>query len=482
MGFDIFVLVILLITTFRGAAKGVAWQLAGIGALVLCFMFATPLSLSLAPLIKLAPPLNRWVAMLAIYLVFSFGTFAVARGFREALEKAKFVEFDRHLGALFGLAKGIVIALVITFFAVAMSQSARDYILKTHTGFAAAHIMEALRPVMPRELHDILEPYIHQLDAIDPRLGRHDDEEELIDETSELSPQSEGQGRGNGYQPIPRPGRKESSRDPFFEEPSETEKYAPPGETPSPPDVTENQEPQSILDTIPALARQLAPAVKNEVMKVFENTLAEHRDQFLEELSQATPDAVLDLARSWRKGTPPQKRLNTPPENFEDLDPEQMNSEDFAPQVPLTKPNTPGRNRPDSSSNLTNRPTIRKPVIGDDDFRDNPLDAQTNKDWSAHRQKLLQDIARIFTSSPSLQAKKMTEIDTLVLGLPDPVVAGVLEDWLSDLRGDEVDPDSHTDVTSKLDIRIARQLERLGIKREDLSQDWQTRLERFLRN
>ena len=104
--FDLFICAMLLFTTIRGAAKGVAWQLAGIGALVLCFMFATPLSLSLAPMIKLAPPLNRWVAMLGIYLVFSFGTFAIARGFRGALEKAKFVEFDRHLGALFGLFKG----------------------------------------------------------------------------------------------------------------------------------------------------------------------------------------------------------------------------------------------------------------------------------------------------------------------------------------------------------------------------------------
>ena len=110
MGFDLFIGAILLITTIRGAAKGVAWQLAGIGALVLCFLFATPLSLTIAPMIKLAPLLNRWVAMLGIYLVFSFGTFAIARGFREALEKAKFVEFDRHMGALFGLFKGAIMA------------------------------------------------------------------------------------------------------------------------------------------------------------------------------------------------------------------------------------------------------------------------------------------------------------------------------------------------------------------------------------
>src|SRR5687768_5200953 len=75
MAFDLCMLAVLVFTTVRGAMKGVAWQLAAIAALVLCFLFATPLSVVVAPLIHVDPPLNRWIAMLAIYLVFSFGCF-----------------------------------------------------------------------------------------------------------------------------------------------------------------------------------------------------------------------------------------------------------------------------------------------------------------------------------------------------------------------------------------------------------------------
>ncbi|MEO1995094.1 MAG: hypothetical protein ABGZ17_07450, partial [Planctomycetaceae bacterium] len=67
-------------------------------------------------------------------------------------------------GSLLGFAKGILACLMLTFFVVTLSPSARDHILGSHSGHAAAVIMDRLHPVMPTELQTILEPYIHQLD------------------------------------------------------------------------------------------------------------------------------------------------------------------------------------------------------------------------------------------------------------------------------------------------------------------------------
>jgi Colicin V production protein len=185
MWYDLVVLAILVLATIRGAVKGVVWQLAVIAALVLCFVFAGSLSLSIAPHIGVDPPLNRWIAMFALYVVFAFVAFGVARGLRSWIEKAKFVEFDRHLGAVLGFAKGIVIALVLTFFAATLADRApglRDTIFHSWSGQAAAIIMDRLHPVMPTELHDVLEPYIHRLDRPEldlrhshgPRVGQAD--------------------------------------------------------------------------------------------------------------------------------------------------------------------------------------------------------------------------------------------------------------------------------------------------------------------
>jgi uncharacterized membrane protein required for colicin V production len=164
MWYDLLMLAILGFTTIRGAAKGMAWQLAAIAALVLCFAFATPLSLVVAPAINLDPPLNRWVAMLGIYLAFSFGCFSIARLLRGWLEAVKFTEYDRHLGALFGFVKGATLCLVITFFAVCLSETACHAIMKTRSGYVAGEVLEQLAIVMPVELRTVLHPHLVHFD------------------------------------------------------------------------------------------------------------------------------------------------------------------------------------------------------------------------------------------------------------------------------------------------------------------------------
>lgn len=164
MYYDLVMLAIVAYTTIRGAAKGMAWQLAAIAALVLCFGFAAPASVAVAPAIPFDAPLNRWVAMLAIYLAFSFVCFGLARMWRGWLEALKFEEYDRHLGALFGMLKGAVICLVITFFTVCIAPSARNSVLSSRSGSIAGTVLDQLAVVMPAELGRALAPYLKRYD------------------------------------------------------------------------------------------------------------------------------------------------------------------------------------------------------------------------------------------------------------------------------------------------------------------------------
>lgn len=164
MGYDAGMLVIVAWSAIRGAAKGIAWQLAAIAALVLCFLFATPLSLVVAPAISVEPPLNRWIAMLGIYVAFSFACFAIARMLRGWLEAAKFEEYDRHLGALFGFLKGATICLVISFFAVCLSETSREFALHSYSGQLAGKVLDQLPLIMPAELDAVLAPSLRRFD------------------------------------------------------------------------------------------------------------------------------------------------------------------------------------------------------------------------------------------------------------------------------------------------------------------------------
>ena len=167
MWYDLLVVGVLVFAVVRGAKKGIVWQLATIAALVLCFAFSETLSAAIAPYITVKPPLNRWLAMFGLYLFFSFLSFAAARSLKKWIDQAQFVEYDRHLGSVFGFIKGVVFVLVMTFFGVTLTQQTpetRSAIFDSQTGKIAAVIMDQLHPVMPDELHAVLEPYIHSLD------------------------------------------------------------------------------------------------------------------------------------------------------------------------------------------------------------------------------------------------------------------------------------------------------------------------------
>ncbi len=261
MWFDFLVLAILLYSTIRGAMKGIVWQLAAIGALILCFAFAESFSLGIRPYLPIDPPLNRWVAMLICYLVFSFASFAIARKVRDWIEKAKFVEYDRHVGAIFGLVKGVIFSLVLTFFVVTLSTSARATVLNTYSGHAAAIIMDRLHPVMPSELHEVLEPYLQHLDH--PDLNSRNQYEDIAHE--EEDGQSHQNGGGHGQ----------------------------PG--------SESDSGESLLQ---GLAEIFDAELRTMVVEALENTAPQDRPELREKLQSGIPGLMRMVAEEWQDGKP----------------------------------------------------------------------------------------------------------------------------------------------------------------------------------
>ena len=162
MWYDLIVLGILLAAAYRGLQRGVIYQVAAIASVVLCFVFSEVISAVVAPAIPLAPPLNYWVAMVVAFVGLSFLSFGTARVLDAAVEKAKMREFNRHLGAAFGLVKGVAFCLVLTFFLVTMSPKARSALSPSRSARYAAVIMHKIHPVMPEKLQIALERYIDE--------------------------------------------------------------------------------------------------------------------------------------------------------------------------------------------------------------------------------------------------------------------------------------------------------------------------------
>jgi membrane protein required for colicin V production len=167
--YDILMLVVLVGATLFGALKGMAWQLASLASLVLSYLVALQFSVPLAPYFGEQSPWNRFVAMLALYVGTSLVVWLAFRVVAGLIDRVKLREFDRQIGALFGLAKGACLCVAITLFAVTLAPSQRERIMTSRSGHYIARFIDRADAIMPSEVHEVLAPYLDQLDRkLDP--------------------------------------------------------------------------------------------------------------------------------------------------------------------------------------------------------------------------------------------------------------------------------------------------------------------------
>jgi membrane protein required for colicin V production len=473
MWYDLVIVVVLLFAVFRGAMKGIVWQLAVIASLLFCFFFAGTLSTALAPVIHVEPPLNRWIAMFLLYVGFSFVAFGAARVLREMIEKVKFEEYDRHLGAVLGLFKGVTFALFLTFFLVTLSENARQSIMNSHSGYAAALIMDRLHPVMPDELHDVLEPYIHQLDRPDMNLHYADHNNPP---SADLPP---------GAEPpfsLDDPPADAASPDPFgdaampgLDDPfgagnpnvdnraQPARRTAPPvaalrssppdGAAPLPEDLPpgggrDASRPDG--DWLESLATTVGDELQQVAVQAWRNTRPEHREELKRLLTRGGASTIRDTAQRWRNGKPQR------PETVDD----------FGSTPPLRRPAPPVDRAPPGgvSRRISERPLDAPPA---------PAASRTP---SRERTALEQSIAEILVDDETGQVTALDAIERALKGLPEPVAIGVLRDWRADLRAESPDPDPGTTARNSLDERIVRQLEKSNVSLRSLDTATQNRL------
>ncbi len=161
--YDVFMLVVLGLATVFGAWKGMAWQLASLASLVVSAVVALRFSGPLAPYLSQ----EEWApfaAMLILFLVTSLAIWLAFRVVAKAIDRLKLKEFDHQIGGLFGLAKGILLCIVITFFAVTLSESTRQAVTKTPSGRAISYLIRQGKPMMPDKAREAVGKYLDDLD------------------------------------------------------------------------------------------------------------------------------------------------------------------------------------------------------------------------------------------------------------------------------------------------------------------------------
>jgi len=168
--YDLLMILVLVAATLFGFWKGMAWQVASLASLVLSYFAALHFADDLAPKISSQAPWNKFVAMLAIYVATSFVIWTVFRLISGVIDRVKLDGFDHQMGGLIGFAKGVLLCIAITFFAVTiLPQNQKDTIIASKAGRYIVRFLDKTHTVVPAEIHEVIHPYVERIEQqLDP--------------------------------------------------------------------------------------------------------------------------------------------------------------------------------------------------------------------------------------------------------------------------------------------------------------------------
>jgi membrane protein required for colicin V production len=172
--YDAFMLMVLVAATVFGFYKGMAWQIASLASLVVSYFAALRFSEQLAPVFGQQAPFNKFVAMLAIYVGTSFFIWTMFRFVSGVIDRVRLESFDRQLGGIFGFAKGVLLCIGITFFAVTLWKAQAEAIVNSQSGRYIVALLDKAHSVFPPEIHQVLDPYLNRIEErLNPNFQPH---------------------------------------------------------------------------------------------------------------------------------------------------------------------------------------------------------------------------------------------------------------------------------------------------------------------
>jgi len=147
-----------------GYFKGMVWQLAWIAGIAASSVVSFRFAHQLAPYFGQQAPWNRFAAMLALYVGTSLVVWLLFRAVSGAIKSVHLSAFDQQLGLLFGLAKGALLCIIVTFFAVTLAPDYRHQIVGSRSGRLVADLIVRADTYLPKDIHDTVDPFVRQFE------------------------------------------------------------------------------------------------------------------------------------------------------------------------------------------------------------------------------------------------------------------------------------------------------------------------------
>ncbi|MDE0736991.1 MAG: CvpA family protein [Pirellulaceae bacterium] len=164
--YDLLMISVVVLMTLYGSWKGMAWQVASLSAVFVSYMVAYRFRVPVSEMISTGYPWNIFLAMLILYIGCSLAIWLLFRLVSHLIDRVKLTEFDSQIGALFGCFNGVLVCVIATLFSITLlGDQTRESIVGSRSGYYIAILLDRSHALMPEEIHQVLHPFIDQLDG-----------------------------------------------------------------------------------------------------------------------------------------------------------------------------------------------------------------------------------------------------------------------------------------------------------------------------
>ena len=159
--YDIIILILVGWLTLRGAMKGMVSQLASLAAVAASFWASVRFGPVLEPIMQSTLKVQQpWDKVLAITIAFVGASIAVAvlhRVLAKIISAIRLKKYDVASGAAFGFLKGVLIGMIITFFAIMLSEQSREMALQSRSGKVLVRAIQYTQALLPEDISALVE-------------------------------------------------------------------------------------------------------------------------------------------------------------------------------------------------------------------------------------------------------------------------------------------------------------------------------------
>lgn len=147
--FDVFVILFLLYCLFMGGKRGMFLQITSIFALLAGWYVSSRYSANFESWFPVGGVLRQKATPVLTFFAVMILVTILGRVFSGMFIGGVLKEINRQLGALFGLVKGVIVCLVITYFAVTLSNPTKNFVIGSQSGKLMVQILYEAQKIIP---------------------------------------------------------------------------------------------------------------------------------------------------------------------------------------------------------------------------------------------------------------------------------------------------------------------------------------------